>query len=59
VCQRHSRDIKDLGLASAFFRMGQVSQAKAFSEEGVLLVFMVGSFFQGLKYELCFQVHSR
>jgi hypothetical protein len=49
VCQRHSRAINDLGLASAFFRMGQVSQAKVFSEEGVLLVFMVGSFFQGLR----------
>jgi hypothetical protein len=44
VCQRHSRAIKDLGLASAFFRMGQVSQAKVFSDEGVALVFMVSSF---------------
>jgi hypothetical protein len=44
VCQRHSHAIKVFGLASAFFRMGQVSQAKVFSEEGVRLVFMVGSF---------------
>jgi hypothetical protein len=44
VCQRHSRAIKVFGLASAFFRMGQVSQAKVFSEEGVILVFMVNSF---------------
>jgi len=26
VCQRHSRDIKALGLASAFFRIAHVSQ---------------------------------
>jgi hypothetical protein len=47
VCQRHSRDITDLGLASAFFRMAQVSQAKVFSEVGVLLVFMVVPSFKG------------
>ena len=52
MCQRHSRAIKDFGLASAFFLIEQVSQANVFSEEGVLLVFMGGSFFQGLKYEL-------
>jgi hypothetical protein len=40
VCQRHSRAIKDLGLASAFFLMEQVSQAKVFSEDGVWSVFM-------------------
>jgi hypothetical protein len=43
VCQRHSRAIKVLGLASAFFRMGQVSQAKVFSEEGAGLVITVFS----------------
>ena len=43
VCQRHSRAFKDLGLASAFFRMEQVSHAKVFSEEGVRLGFMAGS----------------
>jgi hypothetical protein len=30
----------DLGLASAFFRMVQVSQAKVFSEESTLFVFI-------------------
>jgi hypothetical protein len=40
VCQRHSRAIKVLGLASVFFRIVQVSQAKVFSEDGVSLVFM-------------------
>jgi hypothetical protein len=40
VCQRHSRALKVLGLASAIFRIWQVSQAKAFSEDGVSLVFM-------------------
>ena len=45
VCQRHSRAIKVFGLASAFFRMGQVSQPKVFSNAGVLLVFMAGSFY--------------
>jgi hypothetical protein len=48
VCQRHNRLIKDLGLASAFFRMGQVSQAKVLVEEGVLLVFIVDSFHHGI-----------
>jgi hypothetical protein len=47
VCQRHSRAIKDLGLASAFFLVGQVSQAKVFSEEGIFLVLMVDSFHDG------------
>ena len=36
--------MKDLGLASAFFRVGQVSQAKVVGAEGVLLVFMVDPF---------------
>jgi hypothetical protein len=43
VCQRHSRAIKVLGLASAFFLMTQVSQAKVLSEEVIRLVFMVFS----------------
>jgi hypothetical protein len=43
VCQRHSRAINDLGLASAFFLVGQVSQAKVFSVDGVGLVSMVFS----------------
>jgi hypothetical protein len=47
VCQRQIRAMKDLGLASAFFLVGQVSQAKVFSEEGVRLVFMVYSFQDG------------
>jgi hypothetical protein len=49
VCQRHSRAIKDLGLASAFFLMLQVSQANVFpeDEEGALLVFIVDSFHDG------------
>jgi hypothetical protein len=47
VCQRHSRAMKDLGLASAFFLVGQVSQAKVFSEEDILLVLMVDSFPNG------------
>jgi hypothetical protein len=47
VCQRHSRAIKVLGLASAFFLNVQVSQAKVFSEEGLLFVFMVDSFLAG------------
>jgi hypothetical protein len=46
VCQRHSRAIKDLGLASAFFLVGQVSQAKVFFLEGVFLVSMVDSFLE-------------
>jgi hypothetical protein len=44
VCQRHSRDMKDLGLASAFFLAEQVSQANVFVDAVVLLVFMVYSF---------------
>jgi hypothetical protein len=40
VCQRHSRAIKLLGLASAFFRIAQVSQAKVFSVDGLGLDFM-------------------
>jgi hypothetical protein len=40
VCQRHSRAIKVLGLASAFFRIWHVSQAKVFSEDGLGLVIM-------------------
>jgi hypothetical protein len=44
VCQRHSRAIKALGLASAFFRIAQVSQPYVFSGEGVWLVFMLFSF---------------
>jgi hypothetical protein len=44
VCQRHSRAIKVLGLASAFFLVAQFSQAKVFSEEDGLLVFIVNSF---------------
>jgi hypothetical protein len=47
VCQRHSRAIKDLGLASAFFLMGQVSQAKVFSDEDVLLIFITDFFHDG------------
>jgi len=47
VCQRHSRDINLLGLASAFFRMEQVAQAKVFSEVVFLSVFMVLSFHDG------------
>jgi hypothetical protein len=47
VCQRHSRANKDLGLVSAFFRTEQVSQAKAFCEEGIRLVFIVHSFHNG------------
>jgi hypothetical protein len=39
--------MKDLGLASAFFLVGQVSQAKVFSLEGVFLVSMVDSFHDG------------
>lgn len=44
MCHFHSRAIKDLGLASAFFRVGQVSQAKVFCGEVGLLVFMGDSF---------------
>jgi hypothetical protein len=47
VCQRHSRDINRLGLASAFFRIEQVSQAKVFSELFVRSVFMFLSFHDG------------
>lgn len=36
--------MKDLGLASAFFLLGQVSQANVFFEEGVWLVFIFNSF---------------
>ena len=43
VCQRHSRDIKALGLVSAFFRIAQVSQPKVFSCEGVWLFFKLFS----------------
>jgi hypothetical protein len=43
VCQRHSRAIKDFGLASAFCRIGQVSQPNAFSVDGVWFVFMIFS----------------
>jgi hypothetical protein len=43
VCQRQSRANKDLGLASAFFRIGQVSQVKVFSEGAVFCVFIVFS----------------
>ena len=41
--------MKDLGLASAFFLVGQVSQAKVFpeDEEGILLVLMVDTFHDG------------
>jgi hypothetical protein len=46
--QQDSRAIKVLGLASAFFRMEQVSQAKVFSDEGVGLEFMVFSFLDGI-----------
>jgi hypothetical protein len=53
VCQRHSRAVKVFGLASAFFRMGQVSQAKVFSEVEVCLVFMVGSFQDSIFTALC------
>ena len=52
MCQRQIRAIKDLGLASAFFLVGQVSQAKVFSEVGVLLVFMVDSFHEGHFFDL-------
>jgi len=44
VCQRHNRAIKDLGLASAFCLIAQVSQAKVFSLVGMGLVFMSFSF---------------
>jgi len=44
VCQRHNRAKNDFGLASAFFLLGQVSQANVFFEEGVWLVFMIDSF---------------
>jgi hypothetical protein len=44
VCQRQIRDIKALGLASAFFRIAQVSQGKVFSDEDVRLGFMIFSF---------------
>ena len=40
MCQRQSRAISDLGLASAFFLVGQVSQAKVFSGAGIRSVFM-------------------
>jgi hypothetical protein len=43
VCQRNIRDIKALGLSSAFFLIAQVSQPKVFSSEGVWLVFMLFS----------------
>jgi hypothetical protein len=43
VCQRHSRAIKVLGLASAFVLIGQVSQAIVFSVDDIRLVFMVFS----------------
>jgi len=38
VCQRHNRAIKDLGLVSAFLRIGHSSQLKVFSGDGLLLV---------------------
>jgi len=41
--------MKDLGLASAFFLAEQVSQAKVFSDEGLLLVFMVYSFPESIR----------
>ena len=44
MCQRHSRDIKALGFASAFFLIEQVSQAIVFSVDGVGLVFMSFSY---------------
>lgn len=43
MCQRHSRAIKVLGLASAFLRIEHVSQAKVFSEDCDWFVFMVFS----------------
>lgn len=46
MCQRHNRAIKDLGLASAFFLVGQVSQAKVFSVGEVGLVSISLSFIQ-------------
>ena len=52
MCQRHNRAIKVLGLASVFFLIGQVSQAKVFSDVGVLLVFMVDSFHGGHFFDL-------
>jgi len=36
--------MKDLGLASAFFRVEQISHANVFVDPDVLLVFMVYSF---------------
>src|SRR4030042_1821305 len=44
VCHFHSRDMKDLGLASAFARAGQVSHAWVFVEVEVLFVSMDASF---------------
>jgi len=44
--------MKDLGLASAFFLAGHVSHAKVFSEERVLLVFMVDTFHEGHFFDL-------
>jgi hypothetical protein len=54
VCQRHNRAMKDLGLASAFFRLIQVSQANVFLGEGVFFVFM-RHFFQEKKHSLSSQ----
>ncbi len=45
MCQRHSRDIQELGLASAFRRIAHVSQANVFFAEVPGWVFMVGSLF--------------
>jgi hypothetical protein len=44
VYQRHSRAIKVLGLASAFLRVAQFSQAGVFAADGVRFVFMFFSF---------------
>jgi len=56
VCQRHSRAIKVLGLASAFCLMLQVSQAKVFSVEEVKSVFMIGSFLFWILVNITFEM---
>lgn len=56
MCHFHSRDMKDFGLASAFFRILQVSQAKFFSVEGVNSVFMAYSFHDWILLKITFEV---
>ena len=51
--------MNDLGLASAFFLLGQVSQANVFFDESVWLVFIINSFHKMIAKGHLSAVHSR